>query len=123
MDCRAARGRVCAAGAVSLEKGCYPGQEIVARLHYRGGNKRALFRVQTPTRKTPLAGSDIVKRDKANAIGRVLYSASMPGYPGAHVALAVLPRDADPTQLLIAEVDGQDATTITAWERVGVTEA
>lgn len=31
--------------AVSLDKGCYPGQEIVARLHYRGGNKRQLCRV------------------------------------------------------------------------------
>lgn len=31
--------------AVSLDKGCYPGQEIVARLHYRGGNKRHLCRV------------------------------------------------------------------------------
>jgi folate-binding protein YgfZ len=26
--------------AVAMDKGCYPGQEIVARLHYRGGNKR-----------------------------------------------------------------------------------
>jgi folate-binding protein YgfZ len=26
--------------AVALDKGCYPGQEIVARLHYRGGLKR-----------------------------------------------------------------------------------
>lgn len=25
--------------AVALDKGCYPGQEIVARLHYRGGHK------------------------------------------------------------------------------------
>lgn len=32
-------------GAVALDKGCYPGQEIVARLHYRGGNKRRLCRV------------------------------------------------------------------------------
>lgn len=31
--------------AVALDKGCYPGQEIVARLHYRGGNKRRLCRV------------------------------------------------------------------------------
>lgn len=29
----------------SLEKGCYPGQEIVARLHYRGGSKRHLHRI------------------------------------------------------------------------------
>ncbi|WP_240669162.1 folate-binding protein [Dyella sp. M7H15-1] len=33
-------------GAVALDKGCYPGQEMVARLHYRGGNKRHLHRVQ-----------------------------------------------------------------------------
>jgi len=29
-------------GALSLDKGCYPGQEIVARLHYHGGHKHAL---------------------------------------------------------------------------------
>lgn len=32
-------------GAVAIDKGCYPGQEIVARLHYRGGNKRHLHHV------------------------------------------------------------------------------
>lgn len=31
--------------AVALDKGCYPGQEIVARLHYRGGHKRHLHRI------------------------------------------------------------------------------
>lgn len=36
-------------GAIALDKGCYPGQEIVARLHYRGGNKRHLHRVQLST--------------------------------------------------------------------------
>jgi hypothetical protein len=29
-------------GATALDKGCYPGQEIVARMHYRGGSKRHL---------------------------------------------------------------------------------
>jgi tRNA-modifying protein YgfZ len=33
-------------GAIALDKGCYPGQEIVARLHYRGGNKRHVHRIQ-----------------------------------------------------------------------------
>lgn len=33
-------------GAVAIDKGCYPGQEIVARMHYRGGNKRHLHRVE-----------------------------------------------------------------------------
>lgn len=31
--------------AVAVDKGCYPGQEIVARLHFRGGHKRHLHRV------------------------------------------------------------------------------
>ena len=31
-------------GGVSFKKGCYPGQEIVARTHYRGGLKRRMVR-------------------------------------------------------------------------------
>lgn len=30
--------------AVAVDKGCYPGQEIVARLHFRGGHKQHLHR-------------------------------------------------------------------------------
>jgi folate-binding Fe-S cluster repair protein YgfZ len=33
-------------GAVSVNKGCYPGQEIMARLHFKGGNKRSLYRLR-----------------------------------------------------------------------------
>lgn len=33
-------------GALAIDKGCYPGQEIVARLHYRGGLKRHLVLLQ-----------------------------------------------------------------------------
>jgi folate-binding protein YgfZ len=35
-----------ALGATALDKGCYPGQEIVARMHYRGGSKRHLHRLR-----------------------------------------------------------------------------
>jgi len=31
--------------AVAIDKGCYPGQEIVARMHYRGGHKRHMHNV------------------------------------------------------------------------------
>lgn len=33
-------------GAVSFDKGCYPGQEIVARLHFRGGHKLRLHHIR-----------------------------------------------------------------------------
>jgi folate-binding protein YgfZ len=34
--------------AVSFDKGCYPGQEIAARLRYRGGHKHRLYHLQAP---------------------------------------------------------------------------
>ena len=35
-------------GAFSVRKGCYPGQEIVARMHFLGQNKRDLRRFASP---------------------------------------------------------------------------
>src|SRR5690348_17698076 len=35
-------------GAVAFDKGCYPGQEIVARLHYRGCHKFSLCQLRGP---------------------------------------------------------------------------
>jgi tRNA-modifying protein YgfZ len=49
-------------GAVALDKGCYPGQEIVARLHYRGGNKRHLHRVQLS--KAVAEGAELRRDDR-----------------------------------------------------------
>jgi len=37
-----------ALGAINFQKGCYPGQEIVARAQYRGEVKRRMVRVQAP---------------------------------------------------------------------------
>lgn len=44
-----------ALGAISLRKGCYPGQEVVARVHYRGATKRRpyLGRVSGPLVAVP----------------------------------------------------------------------
>lgn len=40
-------------GAVSFDKGCYPGQEIAARLHFRGGHKLRLHHVRGPAPLDP----------------------------------------------------------------------
>lgn len=52
-------------GAVSLDKGCYPGQEVVSRLHYRGGHKFGLYHVRGPV---PLAAG---AAEHAEGIGPV----------------------------------------------------
>ena len=54
--------------AVAIDKGCYPGQEIVARLHWRGGHKRRLCNVRLT--RNAIAG-DILHRD-GNDIGVLL---------------------------------------------------
>lgn len=76
-------------GAISFDKGCYPGQEIVARLHYRGGNKRGCMRVRSESGKPPSPGERIEIDVKPAANGRILYAARPKG--GICEALAVLP--------------------------------
>jgi tRNA-modifying protein YgfZ len=77
--------------AVSLKKGCYPGQEIVARLHYRGGNKRECVRLLVDSGIAPTAGSEIRIDTVPPSTGRVLYS--IPVSARACEALAVLPQE------------------------------
>ena len=40
-------------GAISVNKGCYPGQEVMSRLHFKGGNKRSLYRLQLDAGAAP----------------------------------------------------------------------
>ena len=47
-------------GGVNFKKGCYPGQEIVARMQYLGKLKRRMFLAQLDTQKCPEAGDDLV---------------------------------------------------------------
>lgn len=60
---------------VSLDKGCYPGQEIVARTHYRGASRRRCLRFDSAA---PVAAGDKVAADGrdigevVNAIGTEL---------------------------------------------------
>lgn len=54
--------------AVAIDKGCYPGQEIVARLHWRGGHKRHLCNVRLTRSATP--GS--ILRHDGNDVGVLL---------------------------------------------------
>lgn len=45
--------------AVSFNKGCYTGQEIIARMHYRGQLKKHMYRASVKTNTLPAPGSDI----------------------------------------------------------------
>jgi hypothetical protein len=78
--------------AYSVKKGCYPGQEIVARTHFLGQAKRglALFEAEGAV----AVGSDVAGSERA--IGTVVSSVDREG--GCDV-LAVLPLESDTAQL------------------------
>lgn len=48
-----------ALGGISFKKGCYTGQEMVARAKFRGANKRALWTLAGNASRVPEAGEDL----------------------------------------------------------------
>ncbi len=76
--------------AVSFTKGCYVGQETVARLHYRGKPNRHLrgLRLSEPGER----GSDILLGERV--VGRVASTTVSPRF--GPIALALVRREAEP---------------------------
>ena len=52
--------------AISFTKGCYIGQETVARAKYRGANKRAMFVFKAQTQQEAEIGSEIEMQIESN---------------------------------------------------------
>jgi len=50
-------------GGVSFSKGCYPGQEVVARLHYLGKASRRLFIAEAKTNQLPNIADQITTQN------------------------------------------------------------
>ena len=62
------------AGWVSFDKGCYTGQEIIARLHWRGTPKRRLYHGTAPT-KHSTAGTKLLSKTDNRAVGSIVNTA------------------------------------------------
>jgi folate-binding protein YgfZ len=58
-------------GAVSVKKGCYPGQEITSRLHFKGGNKRSLYRVTFDAAIAPDSGAGVFA-ENGERVGQIV---------------------------------------------------
>ena len=63
--------------AVDFEKGCYTGQEIIARIHYRGKIKNKLYRAAIQSDAPPLAGADIYSLASSGPCGTLIDAALM----------------------------------------------
>ena len=63
------------AGWVSFDKGCYTGQEIIARLHWRGTPKRRLYAATTEG-ELPIEGTGLYTEDGGRCVGSVVNAAA-----------------------------------------------
>lgn len=73
-------------GAIDFNKGCYPGQEVIARLQYRGRLTRRMFRLRWHG-QTPEPGDAVLAGDNSHQ-GTVVRAAH--SSPGEGRLLAVL---------------------------------
>jgi len=76
-------------GGVSFKKGCYPGQEIVARTQYLGKLKKRMYHLQGPGNTDAKVGDELfAPAFEDQAIGKLVTVAPAPN--GGVEALAVL---------------------------------
>ncbi|MDH3254155.1 MAG: hypothetical protein OEM62_04110, partial [Acidobacteriota bacterium] len=79
--------------ALSYSKGCYLGQEIVARIHYRGHVNRHVRGLLAPSSVRLQAGQELaLGGEKVGAVASATWSPAM----NASIGLAMLHRKAEP---------------------------
>ena len=92
--------------AVSFSKGCYIGQETVARLHYKGKPNRHLHGLRLSAPVPP--GTPLTLEEKD--VGRIGSSCVSPVH--GPIALAILRREAEPGAELASGEDGVTARVV-----------
>jgi folate-binding protein YgfZ len=92
--------------AVDFEKGCYIGQEPVARLHYRGRPNRRLRGLELSAPMTPGTGLRLGEKE----VGRIGSACVSPAR--GPIALAIVRREAEPGAELVADEDGVTARVV-----------
>lgn len=109
-------------GHISFKKGCYTGQEVIARLHYRGQAKRRMYlarmesshaagmpRAGTPRAGMPRAGTPLYNAGEERPVGTVVNSATTA--QGGIVALVVATAAGVETGLRLGTPDGPTLET------------
>lgn len=77
-------------GGVSFTKGCYPGQEVVARSHYLGKVKRHMHLAHLDTTETPMAGDPLHGNAPAGQSPGMIVNAQASPKGGVDVLAAIL---------------------------------
>ncbi|BDY03445.1 tRNA-modifying protein YgfZ [Ferrimonas sp. YFM] len=92
-----------AVGGIQYDKGCYIGQETVARMHFRGGNKRATFVLKGSASALPEGDLELALGENWRRGGTLLSSQLV---EGELWATAVMAKDVEAdARLRIGEVE------------------
>lgn len=73
-------------GAISYSKGCYVGQEVVARIHFRGHVNKTLRRITFGVERAPPRGAELLDAN-GKTVGDVRSSAESPRAGGVGIAM------------------------------------
>lgn len=93
-------------GAISYTKGCYVGQEVVARVHFRGHVNKHLRGLLCGETEPPPTGATLLN-DAGKSVGDVRSTAISPRL-GA-IALAIVRREVEPGATLAVHWEGGEA--------------
>ena len=77
-------------GGVSFNKGCYPGQEIVARMHYLGKLKQRMYLANIDSDAAPQPGDKLYSPETGDQAAGMIVNAA-PAAGRGHDVLAVMP--------------------------------
>lgn len=75
--------------AISFKKGCFPGQEIIARMHYRGKATKRMMRLHLQSPLNLTAGNQFVLKDDADKKYKFTTILANPDIYEGEVVLAV----------------------------------
>lgn len=92
---------------LSFTKGCYPGQEIVARMHYLGKLKKRMYLADIKTDVSPEVDQELFsgKQRAGNVAGNIVNAARHPD--GHFVVLAVIQiTDAESAEVYLGDASG-----------------
>ncbi len=94
-------------GGIDFEKGCYLGQEVIARAHYRGKVKRRLHQLEIKQASKTIHIGDSIQNSQGETIGTVTLALAA---SASHYVLWAVIQDQALSQPL--QIDGDEITAI-----------
>jgi folate-binding protein YgfZ len=99
--------------AISFNKGCYTGQEVIVRIAHRGHVNRQLRGLRLGESASPSQGTPLFAAEGGKEVGRITSAARSP-LLGESVALGYVRREVEPGQRVrLGSPEGPEATVST----------